>query len=133
MSHPEPSLPLVARAKAHGDRPALSDAAGRHSYDALLDASGRVASGLLDGRADLQEDRVAFLLPPSFDHVAVQWGIWRAGGVAVPLALSHPPAELEYTIRDAAVAAVVGAGAHAAMLEPIARAAGARWLEVERL
>ena len=43
---------------------------------------------------------MAFLVPPSFAYAAVQRGIWRAGGVAVPLAISHPPAELEYVIRD---------------------------------
>src|SRR2546426_10859175 len=36
-----------------------------------------------------------------------QWGIWRAGGVAVPLAVSHPPPELEYVIRDAEAEIVV--------------------------
>ncbi len=37
----------------------------------------------------------------------IQWGVWRAGGVAVPLAVSHPPAELEYVIRDAEAETVV--------------------------
>ena len=58
---------------------------GRFTYDELLDASAGVASHLLDGTADLVEARVAFLMPPGFDYVATQWGIWRAGGVAVPL------------------------------------------------
>ena len=40
------------------------------------------------------------MVPPGFHHVAIQWGIWRAGGIAVPLAVSHPPAELEHVIRD---------------------------------
>jgi len=37
----------------------------------------------------------------------IQWGVWRAGGVAVPLAVSHPAAELEYVIRDAEAETVV--------------------------
>ena len=37
----------------------------------------------------------------------IQWGVWRAGGIAVPLAVSHPPAELEYVIRDAEAETVV--------------------------
>jgi malonyl-CoA/methylmalonyl-CoA synthetase len=49
----------------------------------------------------------------------VQRGIWRAGGVAVPLAVSHPPAELEYVIRDSGASVVVaGPG-----FEDVARAA----------
>ncbi|PYP69737.1 MAG: long-chain fatty acid--CoA ligase, partial [Gemmatimonadetes bacterium] len=94
-------MPLVARARGHGDRPAIIAGDGTFRYRDLLDASARVADCLLAGRDDLAEARVAFLVPPGFHHVAVQWGIWRAGGIAVPLAVSHPPAELEYVIRDA--------------------------------
>ena len=71
---------------------------------------------------DLNQTRVAFLVPPSFAYAAVQRGIWRAGGVAVPLAVSHPPAELEYVIRDSGASVVVGDPASAAD----AGAAGAR-------
>src|SRR5207237_366248 len=65
------------------------------------------AACLLAGRDDLAEARVAFLAPPGFHYVAIQWGIWRAGGIAIPLAVSHPPAELEYVIRDADAETVV--------------------------
>ena len=57
--------------------------------------------------SDLNEARVAFLVTPGFDYVAVQWGIWRAGGIAVPLPMSHPPAELEYLIRDSEASIVI--------------------------
>src|SRR3989442_386540 len=98
---PRPELPLVARARAHADRTAIAAADGTFTYRELLDASAGVATCLLAGRADLAEARVAFLAPAGFRHVATQWGIWRAGGVAVPLAVSHPPPELEYVIRHA--------------------------------
>ena len=65
--------------------------------------------GLLAGAPDLTEGRVAFLVPPGFEYVAVQWGIWRAGGMAVPFAVSHPEAELEYTVDDADASIVVRA------------------------
>ena len=61
---------------------------GAFTYNDLLDASSRVATALLAGREDLQEERVAFLVTPGFPWVAAQWGIWRAGGVAVPLPLN---------------------------------------------
>ncbi len=67
---------------------AVVDSQGSFTYNDLLDASSRVATALLAGREDLQEERVAFLLAPGFPWVAVQWGIWRAGGVAVPLPLN---------------------------------------------
>ena len=102
-----PPLPIVGRAQAHADRPAILAAEGTFTYRDLLDASARVATCLLRGQGDLAEARIAFLAPPGFAYVAVQWGIWRAGGIAVPLAVSHPPAELEYVIRDADAEVVV--------------------------
>ena len=96
-------------------------------YD-LAEAAARVAGELTRDGADLAEARVAFLVPPSFAHVVVARGIWLAGGVAVPLATSHPPAELEYVIRDADAAIVIGAGRHRDTLEAIAAATGARFV-----
>jgi malonyl-CoA/methylmalonyl-CoA synthetase len=109
-------------------RTAIIAADGTFTYDQLDDVSRRVAGALLADNADLNQTRVAFLVPPSFAYAAVQRGIWRAGGVAVPLAVSHPPAELEYVIRDSGASVVVGDPASATMLTPLARAARARFL-----
>jgi malonyl-CoA/methylmalonyl-CoA synthetase len=121
-------LPLVSRARAHPASVALVDAAGEHTYAALLDASARVAAALLGGAGELAEARVCFLVPPSFEYAAVQWGVWRAGGIGVPLAVSHPPAELEYAIGDADAAIVVAAPHFAEVLRPLAEAHGARFM-----
>ncbi|HEY8347133.1 MAG TPA: AMP-binding protein [Symbiobacteriaceae bacterium] len=121
-------LPLFHRAEAHADRTAIIDQEGRYRYRDLLNASARVASVLLAGRSDLEEERVAFLVPPSFTYVAVQWGIWRAGGIAVPLAVSHPPAELAYVIRDADASVVVAHPSLADRVRPLAEEAGIRFL-----
>jgi malonyl-CoA/methylmalonyl-CoA synthetase len=90
------------------NRPAIVAADGTYSYSDLDAASRRVAAALLDRADDLQQVRVAFLIAPSFAHAAVQRGIWRAGGVAVPLAVSHPAAELEYVVRDSDARVVIG-------------------------
>src|SRR5215217_9173525 len=120
---------------------AIAAGDGTYSYADLDAASRRVAAMLLTEAArlkpgptpvdDLQQARVAFLVEPSFAYAAVQRGIWRAGGVAVPLALSHPAAELDYVIRDSGAQAVIGSMAHRDILEPLATAAGARFLDVE--
>ena len=107
MMTPEASLPLVARAAAHADRIAVAAPEGTFRYRDLLDASAAVAARLLTGAEDLGEARVAFLVPPGLTYVAVQWGIWRAGGVAVPLAVSHPPPELAYSVEDSGASVVV--------------------------
>lgn len=113
------------------NRLAIIDSRGRHSYADLDDASRRVAGALLEGAPDLSEARVAYFVAPGFAHAAVQRGIWRSGGVAVPLALSHPDAELEYTVTDSAATVVIGDAAVAPRLEPIARAAGARFVTTD--
>jgi malonyl-CoA/methylmalonyl-CoA synthetase len=98
---------LISRAAHWGDRTAIADSQGGFTYHELLDASWRVAAALLDGRNDLQEERVAFLVTPSFPWVAMQWGIWRAGGVAVPLPLNSTRSELEYFIEDTRASALL--------------------------
>ena len=118
-----PDLPLIARAALRGSRAAIQDPSGTHSYHDLLSASAQAAGALLDGRSDLREARVAFLTPPDFSYAAVQWGIWRAGGVAVPLAVNHPAGEWEYTLRDSGASVVVAGPSHEdAVREPAGRA-----------
>jgi len=109
-------------------RIAIIAADGTYTYDQLDEASRRVSGALLGDNTDLNQTRVAFFVPPSFAYAAVQRGIWRAGGVAVPLAISHPPAELDYVIRDSGASVVVSDPASASMLMPIAKAARARFL-----
>jgi len=82
----------------------------------------RVAKALLAGRADLHEERVAFLLPPGIPWIATLWGIWQAGGIAVPLALGSARPELEHYIGDAGASAIIFDAATEAMAEPIASA-----------
>jgi malonyl-CoA/methylmalonyl-CoA synthetase len=133
MSTPSPELPLFARAAAHAGRTAVVAPEGTFTYGDLLDASARLASALLDGAADLAGARVAFLAPPGWDYVAVQWGIWRAGGIAVPLAVSHPPAELDYVVRDADAAVVVAHPEFEETLRPIAERNGRRFVATPEL
>ncbi len=100
----------------------MIDDGGVYSYRDLLERSARAGAGLLDGGGDLREARVAFLAPPGFDYAAAQWGIWRAGGIAVPVAVSHPRAEIEYTVDDADASIVVAHPQFEERLRPVAEA-----------
>lgn len=120
-------LPLFARARDHAGRIAVVAPEGVFTYRDLLEASGAAAYRLLAGRDDLEEARVCFLVPPGWDYVAVQWAVWRCGGVAVPLATSHPPAELAYVLDDAEPEVVV---AHPSLADRIAGVAAERGLHV---
>ena len=114
------------------DRLSIVAADGVFSYQDLAATSASVADVLTE-RGDLADARVAFLVPPSFAFVAVQRGIWRAGGIAVPLAVSHPPAELDHVVRDSGASIVVGSGRQAEALAEIATRHGARFIRTPDL
>lgn len=121
MNHP---LPLFRRARDHGQRVAIVDSTGEHTYEQLLESSARIAAGLLSGSDDLRERRIAFLVAPGFAYAATQWGIWRAGGIAVPLALSHPAHELEYVLDDTQASAMIADKASGDRLQALASGRG---------
>jgi malonyl-CoA/methylmalonyl-CoA synthetase len=127
------SLELVQRAAEWRDRPALDAPEGQFSYGDLMNASAGVAAGLLGGRGDLEGARICFLVPPGWEYVATQWGIWRAGGVAVPMAVSHPPAELAYVLDDADPDTVVAHPDMADRLEGLAVERGLRFVTTAEL
>jgi len=94
----------------------------------LLNASNRVATFILNDADDLQQQPIAFLIPSRFQYVATQWGVWRAGGVAVPLCVSHPRPELEYVIEDSGAMIAIAHPNFETMLRPVAEALGLRFI-----
>jgi len=117
-------LTLIERARQHASREAIISRGTTYSYQDLLDASERIASMLLDGRSDLEESRVAFLLTPGFGYVAVQWGIWRAGGIAVPLCAQHPLPALKYVVEDTEPDVLVADSDHTEVMNTLAKEVG---------
>jgi len=113
-------LPIIKRARQNMRRRAIIAKEGEFTYQQLLNASEEVSSCLLDGSDDLKEMRVAFIIQPGFHYAAVQWGIWRAGGIAVPLSLFHPRPEVEYTIKDTDAAVVLAHPDLESNIRPIA-------------
>jgi malonyl-CoA/methylmalonyl-CoA synthetase len=114
------NLSLIDRAAAHRQNRAIVTPDAAFTYGDLLDVAAQVARDLLNGSEDLQSQRVAFLIPAGFEYVAVQWGIWRSGGMAVPLCTVHPEPELRYVIEHSGATIVVAHPAFAARLQPIA-------------
>ncbi|MCE7992370.1 MAG: AMP-binding protein [Roseivirga sp.] len=112
-------LQLIENAQNHPDRTAIISDGQEYSYKALFSASAQLASLLLNGLSDLDETRVAFMVAPGFDYVKVQWAIWRAGGIAVPLSLSNPLPAQEYVLKDADCSILVVDDYYHYFLEPI--------------
>jgi malonyl-CoA/methylmalonyl-CoA synthetase len=117
---PPREIPIIAQARQHLGRIAIVDSNGSYTYAELLDASMRVASALLSRRSGLDGERIAFLLTPGLPWVAVQWGIWRAGCVAVPLPLGAPTPEFEYILDDTGASTLIFDAAAAPQLAPLA-------------
>jgi len=124
---------LLRRAAAHADRIAFRSPSGEISYAELLARSAAVARALLAGRRDLGEERVAFMLPAGADYAAVQWGIWRAGGIAIALNAAAAAQELEHMLATAGVRRVIVAGVPAAALLQACASAGASCQELQSL
>ena len=125
------SSQLLARARSHASRIAFRSDAGERSYAELIERAVDIAHALLDGHDDLHEARIAFLLPAGFDYTAVQWAIWLAGGIAVPLSLSSTNPELEYTLVDSQTCCVVTTRDRASQLEPLIQQLDLRSLIVD--
>lgn len=109
---------LFERAAKTSNRLAVIDARGEYSYGNLLESAKKCATKLLDGSKDMKEAPIALLVSPGFDYVAVQWGIWLAGGIAVPLSITYPLSELEYVLQDTSALKLVTSPDFAARLEP---------------
>ncbi len=103
-------IELIERAGSFQDRVAVRSGGIGYTYRQLLEKSGDIALQLLDGKDDLNESRIAFLVPAGFDYVCIQWGIWRAGGIAVPLCEKHPAESLQYVIDDNGASGVIYSG-----------------------
>jgi malonyl-CoA/methylmalonyl-CoA synthetase len=124
---------IIQRAENKKNRRAVIASEGIFSYEQLLDASVRVASSLLEGADDLKEKRVGFLIPPGFHSVAVHWGVWRAGGIAVPLSVFHARPDLEYAVRDSEATILVAHPDFEERLHPIADAQKTRFLQIQSM
>jgi len=125
-------ISLIQRANMHRSRTAVMAQEGSFTYGQLLKDSARIASGLLKNKigdkhsGDLNETRVAFLTPPGYHYAAIQWGIWRAGGIAVPLCALHPRTELEYVIKDSDADIIIAHPDFKEILIPVAETLN-RW------
>lgn len=92
---PIPSLPLFLAAQQHAQndpaKVAVIDATKQQSftYTQLLEDTAGLRKQITEqlGTTDLEERRIAFLVPNGYDYVVTSWAIWAAGGVCVPLCM----------------------------------------------
>ena len=84
----------------------LEGANTEYTFGQLKDASSRVAGGLL-GIGLEAGDRVAILLPQSFNAAVAHLAIYKAGLVAVPLSQLFGPDAIRHRVTDSSAKAVI--------------------------
>lgn len=126
-------IQLIQRATHFGQKKAVISAGQSFSYQQLLEDSKKVANFLLSGNTDLNEGRVAFLVAPGYNYVTLQWGIWRAGGIAVPLCEKHPLPSLQYVIEDAQVSVVLYSDQFAERLQPLMQSSDVQFIHLDQI
>jgi malonyl-CoA/methylmalonyl-CoA synthetase len=98
---------IFSNSRQYAGKTAIISEGKSYSYNELHHSAEQFAYTLLKGQTDLNEGRVAFMVQPGFDYVRVQWGIWQAGGIVVPLCLSYPLPSLRYTIENSGATVLV--------------------------
>ena len=96
-SHCAEWTPVYNEAKNYGDKTAIIDNQGKHSYHSIYNASVQLSSRLEE--VVKSGDRVAMLTPNNAEYVRSQWAIWMSGAVCVPLCKSHPASTLSYYLQ----------------------------------
>ena len=112
---------------------ALVEGDKSHTYSEVNQRIDKFASGLLGGKEDLQEERIAFFLPASLDYVTTMHGVWRAGGIAVPLNVASAVPELEHYLSCASVTRMVSTGKYLTSLQSLCESMAITLISVEDL
>ena len=86
---------------------ALMEGTRSHTYSEVNERINLFAAGVLGEEEDLKEERIAFFLPASLDYVTAMHGVWRAGGIAVPLNVASAVSELDHYLTCANVTRMV--------------------------
>jgi len=97
---------LDAAAARHGAREALVSRRRRVTYAELAAESAAIARGLV-ARGVGKGTRVGLLLPNWPEWIAAAFGVWRCGGLLVPLSTLARPRELGHALRHADVSLLV--------------------------
>ncbi|MEY3646073.1 MAG: hypothetical protein RL127_781 [Bacteroidota bacterium] len=119
---------IFTNSRPYAEKIAIISDGHTFTYAALHQASNEFAYTLLAGNEDLSEARVAFMVQPGFDYVRVQWGIWQAGGMVVPLCLSYPIPSLRYTIENSGASILVVSPEFEDLMKDLASELGCRFI-----
>lgn len=112
-----------------GDKIAIIDHFGRHSYGSILSKSATLASDIENVFKTHKGDppkHVAFVCPNDSSFLVMLLACWLSGSTAVPLNKSYPAAQLEYFIKDSCSPLVLSTE-HSTFLDEICKRIGVRY------
>ncbi|KAI7736427.1 hypothetical protein M8C21_016100 [Ambrosia artemisiifolia] len=109
----------------------------RYGYNHLVSSAWRISNLLsshdqktVDGTTEnksLNGARIGVVAKPSAEFVAGVLAVWLSGGVAVPLALSYPEAELLHVMTDSDVSMILSTKDHSELMQKIAEKTAAQF------
>ena len=111
-------LPIFLQANKYVNKNAIFCDGEQYTYQDLINASKHLSNIFLEKKKDLCEERVAFMVHPGFDYVQTLWAIWQAGGIAVPLCITHPLPSLEYVLEDTDTSVLIISKEYLQVLQP---------------
>ncbi|KAL4290022.1 hypothetical protein GQ457_14G006210 [Hibiscus cannabinus] len=126
------------RPSASPDRIAIRDDQKSCTYTQLLSSASNISRLLSDtdininskgssGHGNLGGARIGIVAKPCAEFVAGMLGTWLGGGVAVPLALSHPEAELLHVMNDSDVSLVLSTEDYGETMQSVATKCAAQF------
>ncbi|RVW25806.1 Malonate--CoA ligase [Vitis vinifera] len=113
-----------------------------YSYNQLISSARKISSLLCNGdikptygvskhkhsgNGHLGGARIGIVAKPSVEFVAGILGTWFSGGVAVPLALSYPEAELLHVMNDSDVSMILSTEDYRELMENVAAKSSAQF------
>ncbi|CAK9174580.1 unnamed protein product [Ilex paraguariensis] len=108
-----------------------------YSYNQLISSAWRISrllcnAGLktvdgITGNEHLDGARIGIVAKPSAEFIAGILGTWFSGGVAVPLALSYPEAELLHVMNDSDVSMILSTEDHRELMQNVASKTAAQF------
>ncbi|KAF3783972.1 Malonate--CoA ligase [Nymphaea thermarum] len=103
-----------------------------HQTDSIRNAFNGTESGrakqVIQGQGHLNGARVGIVAKPSAEFVSSVLATWLSGGVAVPLALSYPEAELFHVMNDSEVSVLLSPEDHRIVMESVAAKCSAKFM-----
>ncbi|CAI9114152.1 OLC1v1014807C1 [Oldenlandia corymbosa var. corymbosa] len=128
---------VASKGAATGQSIAIRSEEKSYTYLQLISSAWRVSNLLcnsdlktvddLKGNKHLAGARIGIVAKPSPEFVAGILGTWLSGGVAVPLALSYPEAELLHVMNDSDVSMILSTEDHQEPLKTVAAKSAAQF------